>query len=28
MALFCEYSRTTQVAVRGMFIQTLTEMSI
>ena len=28
MALFCECSRTTQVAVRGRFIQTLTEKSI
>ena len=28
MALFCEYSRTTQVALRGRFIQTLTEKSI
>ena len=28
MALFCECSRTTQVALRGRFIQTLTEKSI
>ena len=28
MALFCEYSRTTQVALRGRLIQTLTEKSI
>jgi len=28
MALFCECSRTTQVALRGRFIQTLTETSI
>ena len=28
MALFCECSRTTQVALRGKFIQTLTEKSI
>ena len=28
MALFCECSRTTQVALRGKFIQTLTEQSI
>ena len=28
MAIFCEYSRTTQVALRGRFIQTLTEKSI
>ena len=28
MALFCECIRTTQVALRGMFIQTLTEKSI
>jgi len=28
MALFCECSRTTQVAPRGRFIQTLTEKSI
>ena len=28
MALFCECSRTTQVAIRGRFIQTLTEKSI
>jgi len=28
MALFCECIRTTQVARRGMFIQTLTEKSI
>ena len=27
MALFCECSRTTQVALRGIFIQTLTEQS-
>ena len=26
--LFCECSRTTQVALRGRFIQTLTEKSI
>ena len=28
MALFCECSRTTQVALRDRFIQTLTEKSI
>ena len=28
MALFCECSRTTQVALRGRFIQTLTEKGI
>ena len=28
MALFCESSRTTQVALRDRFIQTLTEKSI
>ena len=28
MALLCECSRTTQVALRGRFIQTLTEKSI
>ena len=28
MALFCECSRITQVALRGRFIQTLTEKSI
>ena len=28
MTLFCECSRTTQVALRGRFIQTLTEKSI
>ena len=28
MALFCEYSRTTHVALRGRFIQALTEKSI
>ena len=28
MAIFCECSRTTQVALRGRFIQTLTETSI
>ena len=28
MALFCECSRTTRVALRGRFIQTLTEKSI
>ena len=28
MTLFCGCSRTTQVALRGMFIQTLTEKSI
>ena len=28
IALFCEFSRTTQVALRGRFIQTLTEKSI
>ena len=28
MAVFCECSRTTQVALRGRFIQTLTEKSI
>ena len=28
MALFCVCSRTTQVALRGRFIQTLTEKSI
>ena len=28
MALFCECSRTTQVALRGRFIQTLIEKSI
>ena len=28
MALFCECNRTTQVALRGGFIQTLTEKSI
>ena len=28
MAFFCECSRTTQVALRGRFIQTLTEKSI
>ena len=28
MALFCECSRTTQVTLRGRFIQTLTEKSI
>jgi len=28
MALFCESSRTTQVALRDMFIYTLTEKSI
>ena len=28
MALFCECSRTTQEALRGRFIQTLTEKSI
>ena len=28
MALFCECSRTTQVALRGKFVQTLTEKSI
>ena len=28
MALFCECSRTTQVALRGRLIQTLTEKSI
>jgi len=28
MVLFCECSRTTQVALRGRFIQTLTEKSI
>ena len=28
MALFCECIRTTQVALRGMFIQTLTEKSV
>ena len=28
MALFCECSRTTQVALRGWFIQTLTGKSI
>ena len=28
MAIFCECSRTTQVALRGRFIQTLTEKSI
>ena len=28
MALFCECIRTTQVALRGRFIQTLTEKSI
>ena len=28
MALFCECSRTTQVALRGRFIQTLTQKSI
>ena len=28
MALFCECSRTTQVALRSRFIQTLTEKSI
>ena len=28
MALFCECSRTTQAALRGSFIQTLTENSI
>ena len=28
MALFCECNRTAQVALRGRFIQTLTEKSI
>ena len=28
MTLFCECNRTTQVALRGRFIQTLTEKSI
>ena len=28
MTLFCECNRTTQVALRGKFIQTLTEQSI
>ena len=28
MALFCECSRTTQVALRGRFTQTLTKKSI
>jgi len=28
MTLFCECNRTTQVAIRGRFIQTLTEKSI
>ena len=28
MTLFCECKRTTQVALRGRFIQTLTEKSI
>ena len=28
MALFCECSRTTQVALRSRFIQTLTEKNI
>ena len=28
MSLFCECSRTTQAALRGSFIQTLTENSI
>jgi len=28
MAFFCECSRTTQVALRGRFIQTLTEKRI
>ena len=28
MALFCKCSRTTQVALRGRFIQILTEKSI
>ena len=28
MEFFCECSRTTQVALRGRFIQTLTEKSI
>ena len=28
MTFFCECSRTTQVALRGKFIQTLTEQSI
>ena len=28
MTLFCEYNQTTQVALRGRFIQTLTEKSI
>ena len=28
MALFCECSRTTQEALRGRFIQTLTQKSI
>jgi len=28
MALFCECSRTTQVALRGRFVQTLTEKGI